>query len=752
MSLQPQWNLDHTASDGLRISKAILQAATSDNVQVLAILACEKFGATLAMSQATNLKVERDVVPSPDPSPLAFLKLYIGYSANDCVLQLGKSHAGIQFLGLASALVATMDHLNTASVIQSMIMEAASDKTLVPTVRHVRDLVSSIEAKCLRAGFANEVTGWQIMLNASCQKDFQVNRDALLQSHLKSGVSWVPGSQAIQNLVTAFRQLRRIGAEDITDVTIRTSPEHAAWTIAFVKWCLGYPPVVLSAKGTTFWTQEKPEVYIVISPLDNFHITIRSSVNTPSELISPERGRVVQGLIGVPHFGKLMLHTHELDEITNSDGNRALHQAMPYALDQVLDKLDLVHGFGTDLSIEKQNNEVAESMKNASVGPLSAFPQRIAVSEAYTLLYSLKKTIKLPQLEEGLLVRDRPMVATYLNKLSEECDCSDCHSVPPPPDMIEYCKRDWFWKKLSIQVAVTLGLSLFHCPDSLALSIESVYVGNNFLQNEYLTAIFGILAKGEREQCAVESLNNWCLGLVGHHDISNVERSGQLPILSCYKGQAVWLTVHQSYDCTTKGFLSLSWLPGSVIHQKERYNLVLGSGQARYLSCNEPLNTTYYHEPVSQVRNVCPPDLKIFWNIGPKEDRTLEASLQVTGLVLDKYKWNTIETAVRPELLPCLLAKTTLAPDCRHPPSSTLAVPDRFASFFDPLNLPTGKKVEEGYVNIIAVDGSNHLRYLALSYLASTVNFDFKVMVRRSACLACCLNMCRRFGCSVLVL
>jgi len=49
MSVQAQWNLDQTMGLALSVARGIFQAATNDNVQPLAILACENFGNTIAM-------------------------------------------------------------------------------------------------------------------------------------------------------------------------------------------------------------------------------------------------------------------------------------------------------------------------------------------------------------------------------------------------------------------------------------------------------------------------------------------------------------------------------------------------------------------------------------------------------------------------------------------------------------------------------------------------------------------------------
>ena len=99
------WSLDSTASTTISVAKDVIRAATSDNVQALALMACEKFGATLAMCPETNKKMEDLIIKVSGPVFVRFIGAKIGYSANDCAAQLSRSLAGVQFLGLAVASV-----------------------------------------------------------------------------------------------------------------------------------------------------------------------------------------------------------------------------------------------------------------------------------------------------------------------------------------------------------------------------------------------------------------------------------------------------------------------------------------------------------------------------------------------------------------------------------------------------------------------------------------------------------------------
>ncbi|MBE3043248.1 hypothetical protein IMZ48_11895 [Candidatus Bathyarchaeota archaeon] len=76
--VQAQWNLSSTVGSAVTIPMGLLGALNSDSVQPLAYLACEKFGATLAISPNTILKIESAVVPPTTPTAIAFLWRWTG--------------------------------------------------------------------------------------------------------------------------------------------------------------------------------------------------------------------------------------------------------------------------------------------------------------------------------------------------------------------------------------------------------------------------------------------------------------------------------------------------------------------------------------------------------------------------------------------------------------------------------------------------------------------------------------------------
>ena len=213
------WSLDSTASTTISVLKDVMRAATSDNVQPLALIACEKFGATLAMCPETNKKMEDLIVKVSAPKHVRFIKAQIGYSTNDAATQLSRSLAGVQFLGLASALVSSMSTFEGANTLSIMLIGSASDKTLLPTPRQLKDLLGVMEHRFIRSGFADIWVGYQILLSSGLKPS--ANNDHDERPYELDGLTKIPASDGVSKLVEAFRQLNRLG--DATSISIRAT-------------------------------------------------------------------------------------------------------------------------------------------------------------------------------------------------------------------------------------------------------------------------------------------------------------------------------------------------------------------------------------------------------------------------------------------------------------------------------------------------------------------------------------------------
>ncbi|KAI3317171.1 hypothetical protein HD806DRAFT_393521 [Xylariaceae sp. AK1471] len=252
-AVQAQWSLNETSDSVYSIAKGVLQAATSDNVQPLALMACEQFGNTLAISRETRLKIERTVLPTPEPVTIRFLKAKVGLMKHDCAIQLGSNQAGLRFLALAATLVSSLDPTDCADALILMLETTTSDGRLLPTTRHLRDLMSALEPRCRLSGFADTVYSYHIIVKgAICARGLPYH-----------GTPRLPKPEGLAALVDACRQLQRVGDHDISSIAVEAY-DCVAWVAAFCKWSLELQPSVRFADGTSVISQPGSQLTIII--------------------------------------------------------------------------------------------------------------------------------------------------------------------------------------------------------------------------------------------------------------------------------------------------------------------------------------------------------------------------------------------------------------------------------------------------------------------------------------------------------
>ena len=88
------WSVDTTANKILSIGSNVLRVCTSDNIQPLALLACEKFAAQLAISSEVLLKVERLGRRRHTSHLFRYLESSVGFVPGDAADYFAASDAG----------------------------------------------------------------------------------------------------------------------------------------------------------------------------------------------------------------------------------------------------------------------------------------------------------------------------------------------------------------------------------------------------------------------------------------------------------------------------------------------------------------------------------------------------------------------------------------------------------------------------------------------------------------------------------
>lgn len=717
MSVQLQWSLDVTVGNAVKVARGILEAATSDNVQPLAILACERFGTTLAMSENACALVEKRVIPTPSPKRIQFLRAVVSWSNVGCASQLGKTQAGVKFLGLAAALT-SMDPFKCAQGLQRMIKNTASDDTLVPTVTQVQDLLEALAPRCQLSGFAGSVLAWQALLAnhdshpGPRQGDFQI---------------WCPPENALECLVDAFREIGRLGDSSATGVTIRTT-SYMAWIAAFVEWCLGYGPRIFIDNGrdiTRIYNPRDSLVSLVILPKDpavwpSLEVSVQygPGVEGPRQLVEIlDGGAALIGMLGIHAYGQWLLRSRGFGREL---ANRAFKEVITSAIHQTLTCLCF---------------SVLSPRPDLQSCPFLG-RQWQPVRDILSTMFEFDP-LEWPLLEKGFLIADYPITKMFLESCREKCLCSKCKITGDPNGgSFSDCEVDLLYLNLSVIVTDILALSLFNYPEGLLVRPN---IPQHLPRRDALPGqVMDILRTGESKFIRIPHLLDHALALAGH-DINQPVFDREW-VMSCYMGQAVWPAIFDLKIIEKHGFLALNWARGDLRYQGASYKVVKGFG-----NFNGQWSVVQQPDPQPVLRPL---------NLFPQVKMTFKVTIGnrelTVGMGLDGADGFSSYT-VSPVQVLINLSQALILEACSHDPGAELSEPDKFCDYmkyplFDiaPEELQRVPGVHR--TRVIGVDGNDGLRLFSCGIM------QLQLVVRKQACLSCCLSVCRSTGCCVLIL
>ena len=688
-------------------------------MQALALIACEKFGATLAMCQETNKKMEDLIIKISGPKLVRFISAQIGYSADDCATQLSRSLAGVQFLGLAAALVPSVGTFEGADALSVMLLASASDKTLLPTARQLKDLLRVMEHRVNRSGFNDIWVGYGFLLRAHFEQRDDQSRGSSGPADIRTELMGAPGTVGISKLIEAFRELDRLG--DVTAVRIRAT-SCAPWVMAFTRWCLGIPPSTYLPDGKLLLDQPASRVNLLTSNDANFldfEITVQRSIGSPADLLrSKVPLRVPFGMITVECFGRIMCQGMGLE---TSDVYRAVCQALPYALKQICNLLRL-SGQAHTWPLEPQTDTIIdESLMNNYA---KAFPEDSKISNTLTRVLNAESQQDLQCLSEGQLVSDLPLVQLYLCSLAQTCDCKGCQSTdqthPSDPER-NSCKKINFWYQIAIYAADILALSVFENPETLLLSIRG---SDSRAIGPLEKAIGTVLSSGKPVECETWRILAKALALVGHDTESVTSRKW---VISCSKGQAVYPRIFETGAVDQPGYLMLYWAPGLLFFSGETFDRGIGPGDHPY----DPVTQAKMTHPVTGPLNMVP-NMKMEWKVA-RCDGYLEI-FPTCG----RNGGNAFNILAN-------LGQSLILRRCPHNSTSPLEKPDAWATYRRPFAGDLSKSWVVGHsVDVVAVDGDAGLRMFAMSSMNTSFSDSLQIVIRSNSCLQCCLDLCRR--------
>jgi hypothetical protein len=591
-------------------------------VQALALLACESFGASVAMSAESCHKVNLLCNRSHESAFLSFLKSRIGYRKGDCGWQLAQSDAGSRFLGLAACLN-TIDSWNAAIILHELIYTTATDKKLVPTSQHLKQLMQAVEDRLAKSGFAESALGWALIFSNETETSGDVQSPQLLIG--EKHCTMAPSAKTVVGLTKAMSSLARVG-EEVQRIEIATTIDHAAWLVAFVKWSLGAPPAIVLCNGRT------------LAPETDLRVILRLVKNTGKAQevrvdIYDYTGKIMnfvrdvpslaefKGLVSVGIYGETMLR--RLFDYSRDPKYRACLQALPYACVLVRQNLVVRNEWSTAKISTADLDQWVDPETRLTKGQVFPSVEKIShVLHNYLGGSREEAPPNLSEISSVETVEDLSLVSLVKSRMAQVCTCQSCQNTSTKTNT--YCKFQRFLSDVSLCVAHVLAISLLNAADPGG---AQVYFGSK-ISGPFLQCVQSILSGKKPPECSVSDVLEIAVQMVGH-DLSDKHAW----VMSSRYDQTVFPQILSTQTIQSEGILSLECIPGILMWDELRYNSVLVSRLYRQWDFDDEDPSTeitakegslYQQVKLEDGVAVYPkdsfPGLKVKWQVGLKEN------------------------------------------------------------------------------------------------------------------------------------
>ncbi|KAI5460296.1 hypothetical protein BGZ63DRAFT_245176 [Mariannaea sp. PMI_226] len=484
-NIQVQWSLNSLAN--WDFVQRIVNAASTDNVQVQAIVACQEVGVNLAIGADIMRKVTQVMIPSPQPTPVKFIRASIGFSPNDSATQLATSLDGVRFLALAAALVPTIKPYASAQVLEILLKQTKLKLTATPPLPHLRDLFGALEARCHQCDFTAIISGYELLLGGILRTpigETGTGHDFAFPSTEQQNVaknpvlSGTPSPKSIAGLIDVFRQVARIGESTVTGVTIKIRGA-AAWILAFVEWCLGFPASIYVEGHSEPILEQDVETFsikaIILHPNNKATNTLEAIIHHHhiediTRLLGSIDKKEIRFMVKIDDYISWLLEDHRFTQYNNKRFNtrmtRMLSEALSYAIPHILAlKNDGIGSLCNKNTPARWVRSEVDSVEDLVISPLP--PLEVIANVCAKFLKLKRETFRFSNLE-GRHISDLPLVKAYLESLDKRCECKKCYQGPSQDKVRAYqCLRRGFFLSLAFIALDIIAYSLLDCPISL---------------------------------------------------------------------------------------------------------------------------------------------------------------------------------------------------------------------------------------------------------------------------------------------
>jgi hypothetical protein len=331
---------------------------------------------------------------------------------------------------------------------------------------------------------------------------------------------------------------------------------------------------------------------------------------------------------------------------------------------------------------------------------------------------------KLPVLQHGDVLH-LPYVDAYIEKLKKNCPCSSCSGDASQGST---CATGKFTDSVVSITRDILVLSLFDSAEPAFVAVRSLR--DPPLLHSLNAAINDILFGKGVGSCEITEIFDTLLFL-GHKTSEEVNASADEERFwdaSAYRGQVVYPAYIENTILDSHTLLRLGGGPGDIEYEGSRHSLVVWR-RSGFLAPLKFHDATPVHGPKNLLQNE-----KLEWQIN-RGDRYLELGFGITSTMKMFNPMKVLWTASQ-----CLFIIS-----CPHPKDTLLEDADAYSVFLTPHYDAMSSVIQERAENlssktvIVAVSGDESLRFFALAGGSPAI-------IRQSACLKCCIDICRSTG------
>ena len=453
-------------------------------------------------------------------------------------------------------------------------------------------------------------------------------------------------------------------------------------------------------------------------------ITVYRNMETISEVIADaqhlQEAHNWIGMLTIECYGQMLMRA-----LRPYDPLGVIDQVLPYLLKQVL-------------ALLRPSDAVADVVAGMSRHP---WPKDYIVSDMMSRMLGSTESVALLDVPSGTTVMDLPFLKKSLDVLEDMCRCENCDKIPFAESSFIPCEKKGLVNAISTFALRVLVLSLFENPDEMLVVYSHLSVSGQ--HSMVANHIYQIMQTGRPINCSPDEVMVNAFLLLDQNRII-----GHDWVIHSHKGQTVYPRLFETQDPYEHGYMTLRWAPGIICFAGETY----AHGSGRAYSPTIQVNEKKEHEMVSIPRNLFPNE-RLIWKVTPG-DRIIYIHVAKTE--------SNVQRAPRKMLLG--LASSLILRRCAHVAQSPLDEPDslsRYATHLVNQNPPDMDK-DPRIINVVPVDGNNGLRLFALagyapshemiaSWAPSTGESYGPIVLRKDACMACCLAFARKIKSRVII-